>query len=249
MRSRAADLVLCALLAGLTGPVYGSFFVGRGFLLPLAGAAVVATALVALAGARRVPPGWATVLWSGPAPVRGLGAVPRPPRRRGARAGRAGRRRDGLLDGWAQMLGVALPAKATAELVATPLALTWLAAGAAATVALRRRSAAGPLVPPTLAFGLALLLVAAGDRTALAPAAAFAAAAAALVAVRAQRNDAAVAPALAGASVPAGAPALGPRVEADGAAGRGRSGRRDRRHPGRGRRRGRHAGGCGRAGR
>ena len=66
VRSRAADLVLCALLAALTGPVYGSFFVGWRFLVPLAGAAVVATALVALAGARRLPPAWAMLLWLGP---------------------------------------------------------------------------------------------------------------------------------------------------------------------------------------
>ncbi|ONI87875.1 hypothetical protein ALI144C_08025 [Actinosynnema sp. ALI-1.44] len=73
-----------------------------------------------------------------------------------------------LVSGWARMLTVAPPADVRGDLLITPVLITWIAAAAAATVALRTRCALAACAPAVVAFIAALVLVQpAGTQTAV----------------------------------------------------------------------------------
>ena len=70
----------------------------------------------------------------------------------------------GLVDGWARMLTVGLPADARGELLVLPVVVAWAASTVGALLALRTRAALAPLAPPAVAFVVALGFAAAGER-------------------------------------------------------------------------------------
>jgi transglutaminase-like putative cysteine protease len=183
---QTAELALCAVLAGTAAAAYGAFYAGSAWVVPLAAAAAVPPVCASLAGRRS---GWlgalallaalplflASVLVLVPgAGVHGWADA----------AGVAGR---GLASGWDAMLSAGRPADPSRDLLVTPLALTWLASGAAALLALRGDGPLLPTAPPALALVAALALTGdqTRDRTLLAGA--FLAAALALALLRANR--------------------------------------------------------------
>ncbi|WP_432830954.1 transglutaminaseTgpA domain-containing protein [Dactylosporangium sp. CA-092794] len=66
----------------------------------------------------------------------------------------------GVIAGWAEMLSVGLPAPATGRPLVTVLLVTWLTAAASTALALHTRAPLWPALPPMLACGLALAMVA-----------------------------------------------------------------------------------------
>lgn len=159
----AVDVVLCAAVAGSTGLVYSGFYAGWRAVPLILGAAAV-PALLVLASVR---PGWSPrraaalagaglALYSVLAVYWGAtsAGLPGP-----AAWGALGR---GLVDGWAEMLSVGLPADASGDLLVTPVVLTGAASAAASVLAVHTSSPLAPLGPPALGFVLALALVAAG---------------------------------------------------------------------------------------
>ncbi len=155
---RTGEMALCALLAACAIGVYADFFSGSAFALPVLVAAVVPAAVVWSAPGRWRPATIAVVLVTALvvvgagaaylAPVDGATSVP------GAVAA-FGR---GLVDGWAAMLAAALPADASPDLLATPVALTFLAAAAAALLAVHTSGPVTPVGPPALALAAAVAL-------------------------------------------------------------------------------------------
>jgi hypothetical protein len=162
------------LVAGLTGLVYTRFYAGWRavpVIMAPARAALVAAAGLALFAMLSVY--WGTTSAGLPVPAAW------------AALGR------GMVDGWAQMLSVGLPADPAGDLLVTPVVLTGAAAAAAAVLAVRTSSPLAPLAPPALAFVVALALVAAAGRPHLLVTAAVLAAGLLLVLVRAGRLAAA----------------------------------------------------------
>ncbi|HET6954841.1 MAG TPA: DUF3488 and transglutaminase-like domain-containing protein, partial [Acidimicrobiales bacterium] len=90
------------------------------------------------------------------------------------------------LGGWSDMLAAGLPADARGELLVTPLAIAWLAAGAAALLALHTHGPVIPVGPPAAALVVALALTG-GARARPLTAGAFLVLALALMLVRANR--------------------------------------------------------------
>ena len=191
-RGAGVEILLCGLVAGLSGLVYAGFYSGWRFAPAVLGAAAV-PALLVLAAYRW---GWSptragllaavglllyavlVVYWAqtsgglpGPAAWSALG--------------------HGAVNGWAQMLSVGLPADARGDLLLTPVALTWAASGLGAVLAMRTASPLLPLAPATVVFTVGLALVAAGGRAHLGVTAAVLTAALLLVFARAGRLAAA----------------------------------------------------------
>lgn len=157
---RLADafaLLAVAALAALAGAGFHRVFEPRDLLLPVA---LAASAPVLLAGvlavAWRARPlalsgalslvAWLLLalglLWHAPVPgAAGLRALA-----------------DGLVNGWARILATTLPVRATADLLALPFLLVWVAAAAGAEAVLRTRAALWPALPAVGAFAVALLL-------------------------------------------------------------------------------------------
>ncbi|GCD95870.1 transglutaminase-like domain-containing protein [Embleya hyalina] len=160
--------------------VYGGFFDGDGYRPPLA-AASLSGALTGwllfvcrsrwsrwrggLAGAGVVGSGLLTLI----VVVRTMGDHDEP--RSGSPILREGTAfTHDLTGGWARMLTVMLPADVDADLLTTPAVVTWLSAFCAATLALRPTTRLAAGLPPLVAFGIALLLVAPEPGTYLMPA-------------------------------------------------------------------------------
>jgi hypothetical protein len=149
--------VLACVLAGL---LYGAFFADDRWLTPLVCAAVLGAATGVLLGLRRWGP-WltaATVVLVGgayAAVVVLLTSTGRSP------ALVLAALRHGLVDGWARMLSVGLPADVIPELLLTPVLLTFLAAFGSAWLAMRTRAVLAPLAPPLVAFVAGLAFTAA----------------------------------------------------------------------------------------
>jgi hypothetical protein len=76
----------------------------------------------------------------------------------GSLTGRLGVVRTGLVDGWARLLDVSVPAPADPDLLVVPVAVTWLAAAAGAEIAVRTRTRLLPAVPAVLALTAATAL-------------------------------------------------------------------------------------------
>jgi transglutaminase-like putative cysteine protease len=187
---KAAEATLAGATVAVTGLVYGRFFAGWGYLPPLVAAAGGAAAVAALAAWRRWGPlrtplaatlGFAAlaiwaVAWS---------TLDRwlPTARTATALG------PDLLRGWARMLSVSVPADPTGDLLATPVAVTWLASFIAVTLVLRTRAMVAVLLPGVLALGTSLVLTAGQAGLDLAVTAAFLLAGLLLILVRAIRAD------------------------------------------------------------
>jgi transglutaminase-like putative cysteine protease len=191
-RGVGVEILLCGLVAGLSGLVYAGFYSGWRFAPAVLGAAAVPAVLVLAADRWGWSPTRAGVLAAVGLPLYAVlvvywaetsGGLPGP-----AAWSALGH---GVVNGWAQMLSVGLPADARGDLLITPVALTWAASALGAVLALRTASPLLPLAPVTVAFTLGLALVAAGGRAHLGVTAAVLAAALLLVFVRAGRLAAA----------------------------------------------------------
>jgi hypothetical protein len=62
----------------------------------------------------------------------------------------------GAVNGWAQLLNITLPAPPQPELLVVPFTLTWIAVAVGAEVIVRARVVLAPLLPPLVAFIIAL---------------------------------------------------------------------------------------------
>ena len=62
----------------------------------------------------------------------------------------------GAVNGWAQLLNITLPAPPRPELLVVPFTLTWIAVAVGAELALRARVVLAPMLPPLVAFIIAL---------------------------------------------------------------------------------------------
>ena len=191
-RDVGVEILLCGLVAGLSGLVYAGFYAGWRFAPAVLGAAAVPALLVLAAERWGWSPRRAGVLAAVGLPLYAVlvvywaetsGGLPGP-----AAWSALGR---GAVNGWAQMLSVGLPADARGDLLITPVVLIWAASALGAVLAIRTASPLLPLAPATVAFTVGLALVAAGGRAHLGVTAAVLAAALLLVFVRAGRLAAA----------------------------------------------------------
>jgi transglutaminase-like putative cysteine protease len=157
----ATEATLAGATVAITGLVYGGFFAGQGYLPPLVAAAGGAAAVAALAAWRR----WG-VIWTSLAAILGFALLAiwslawstldrgLPTARTATALG------PDLLHGWARMLTVSLPADPTGALLATPVAVIWVASFVGVTLVLRTRAMFAALLPGALALGVSLVLTA-----------------------------------------------------------------------------------------
>lgn len=164
-----AEVTLATMAVATAGLLYARFFTTRGYLLPLLGAAVLAAVLAALAAVRRWRPAVTLLaLVLGIALYATFAVLPATldhgiPTMRTASA-----LADGLLRGWARMLTVSLPADPTADLLFTPVLLTWVTSFLTTTLILRTRAAFAPFVPiPAFVAALLFIVPRAGDNLVL----------------------------------------------------------------------------------
>ncbi|MFI0349012.1 DUF3488 and transglutaminase-like domain-containing protein [Actinomadura sp. 9N407] len=188
MMRRYLSLVVTASLAAVAGLAFHRVF-GLGPVVPVvAVAAIVPTVLCALlSGPRKANRSWplwislvlTVVAWAGTAAV----TVLRPALSDGTlpQALRAG-----VLGSWKSILTTLLPAPAKPEFLLLVHVLVWLAAFAAAELALRTSLRALPCLPALAVFGAALLLGVDGPGSNLGPAAATVVLIAVLILVRSE---------------------------------------------------------------
>jgi transglutaminase-like putative cysteine protease len=175
------------LAAGL---LYGRFFAGAAFLAPVCAAAVLGTLAAAPAALRGWGPYRTALAGVGGAVLLACYGVLPATLDHGLPGGRtAAELADGVFGGWARMLAVAPPADARPVLLITPVLLTWAAAFAATTLALRTRVVFAPLAPPLVAFAAALLFVGSRPGIQVTATAVFLVAALAMVLVRTNTDD------------------------------------------------------------
>jgi len=182
-----------AAVVVLSGLGWRPVFDGWGFVVPVGAAGVLAVTLVAVLTPLPLPPIGRVAIWAaalivfvGLAAERDtlLAVLPSP--------ATVGAVLAGVRDGWAQVLTVTLPVKATGAPLVTAVVVTWLAGTLAATLVIRTRAAMAPLVPPLVGFALSLLLGAGGRPVSRAVAVALAVAAGAYMLARtgvATRHD------------------------------------------------------------
>ncbi|WP_239373574.1 transglutaminaseTgpA domain-containing protein [Frankia sp. Cj5] len=163
--ARIGQVLLVAAVMLLVAMVFGPFFAGAGYLVPLGGAVLLAAVVSALASVRirrldvtLVVATSAGLLFSLLAlfPSQWGSGLP------GSLFSAFGR---GLRDGWARMLTVGLPADPTGELLTVPALLLWVATAVAVVLALRTGVVLAPLLPPIVAFAAGLFAVAARGRS------------------------------------------------------------------------------------
>ncbi len=159
-RRPPSQLVLQAVLAGLSGGAFLRVLPVDQVVLPVALGAGVATLISGL----DAPPGPRTLgrraAWSAAAFVVFASATALRatswyglPRLRSLHA-----LQDALVNGVARLLSSAVPAPSLPSIVLLPLALTWLVAFVGVEVAVRRRAPLAPAVPAAVAFAAVLLL-------------------------------------------------------------------------------------------
>jgi transglutaminase-like putative cysteine protease len=160
-----AAVQVCLTAAAVVPSVlaYRDFFVTSTFLPPVLAALVGAALLAFVASWRR----WSTlavtagglggfaVLTSVAALAHGA-QLGQPVRTTTVEAAR------GLVTGWARMLSIGLPAEPDTRMLTTVLLLTWTASLVSGLLALRTARPLAPVLPPLLAFGTALVMVASG---------------------------------------------------------------------------------------
>ncbi|MCC2315555.1 transglutaminaseTgpA domain-containing protein, partial [Cellulomonas xiejunii] len=186
--ARAAEPVLAVGAVVAAASTLAPFFTGWGWALRVGVAALVGALLAWLVTWRRLP-GWAlapvalVVLALGQLyglhAARTLYGLPRTDALRATG--------DGLLSGWARMLTVTLPADATPDLLALPVALSFAGAYAAVLLVLRTRLVVGVALPALVVLAACLALTAGRETWALVPTAAMLGTTGLLVLVRANR--------------------------------------------------------------
>ncbi|MET0238225.1 MAG: DUF3488 and transglutaminase-like domain-containing protein [Kibdelosporangium sp.] len=156
-----AQLVLTAVAIGVTSLQYLRYFSTLGFLIPVLTAAAVGVLVGAFAAVRR----WSLLVTIG-ASVLGflvvaVFAVFRGTLDRGIPTWTTLQSLgSGLVSGWTKMLSVNLPADPSGVLELTPALVCWIAAVVSATLVLRTKSLLAPVLPPILAFVIALPITA-----------------------------------------------------------------------------------------
>lgn len=171
MTRRLLSLELCLVAAlGVTaGAGFHRVFSGRGFLVPLALAAIGAPAVSALCR-------WRRTTWSGSIFLSFSAyllmtmytvlsdTTPNILPTVATFKGLAG----GLVNGWADLLTATLPARADASLMVAAIAMIWVTTMVSAEFVLRTRHVLAPVLPPIAAFIGTLALAAAQPRSPLA---------------------------------------------------------------------------------
>jgi hypothetical protein len=156
-----AQLVLAGSAIGVASLQYLRYFSSLGFLISTLTAAAVGVAIGAFAAIRR----WQLLVTIG---VSVLGfliiavfAVFRGTLNRGIPTWTTLQSLgSGLVSGWTKMLSVNLPADPAGELELTPALVCWIAGVVSATLVLRTKSLLAPILPPVLAFVIALPITA-----------------------------------------------------------------------------------------
>ncbi len=188
------EVLFATMAAATTAVLYSGFFTSREHLLPLLAAAAGAALLAVLTAVRR----WgvtSTLLVAvlGFAAL-AVGLVYRHTLDHGVPTVRtATGLGTGLLHGWARMLSVGLPADVTADLLITPVLVTWVAAFVSTTLALRTRVVLAPALPTLLALVTGLLFTAGRPAAGVPVTAAFLLVTLLLVIVRVSRLETALA--------------------------------------------------------
>ncbi|MBP2327077.1 hypothetical protein JOF56_007462 [Kibdelosporangium banguiense] len=155
---RLAEVAMCAVATIATGLLYGRFFASLGYLPAVCVAALVGALVAAVTGLRRWRMSLTLLLAVAGFAVVAVYGVFRSTLYFGLPTwNTASQLARGVLDGWVRMLLVAPPADTQADLLITPVLITWIAAFTAATLALRTRSVLAPIAPALVAFALALL--------------------------------------------------------------------------------------------
>ncbi|GGV08678.1 cysteine protease [Actinomadura cremea] len=158
--ARYASLAVTAALAAVAGLAFNRVF-GYGPVVPVAAVAAVVPTLLSglLSGPRRAGRPWplwpslvlTLVAWAGTVAL----TVLRPALSAGTLPGTL---RDGVLNGWKEILTTLLPAPAEPRLLVLVNVLVWLAAFGSAELALRTPRRALPCVPALAVWTAALLL-------------------------------------------------------------------------------------------
>jgi hypothetical protein len=154
-----AQLVLAGVTTATASLVYLRYFSDLGFLVSTLAAAAGGVLVGAVAAARR----WSVWLTIDMAvlgfALLGIFAVFRSTLSHGIPTWNTlTSLASGVVSGWSKMLSVSLPADPSGELELTPALITWTAAVVSATVVLRTKSLLAPILPPVLAFLIALPL-------------------------------------------------------------------------------------------
>jgi transglutaminase-like putative cysteine protease len=197
------EVGLVTMAAAITGVLYGGFFTSRGYLPAVLGAALGAAPIAALTAVRRWGVLTTTATALGGFALLAVGLVYRdtldhfvPTVHTATGLG------TGLLHGWARMLTVGLPADVTADLLITPVLVTFVATLVSTTLALRTRAILAPTGPTLLALVIGLLFTADRPAAGFPVTAAYLLASLLLVIVRVIRLERAQAAALDLAPVP-----------------------------------------------
>ncbi|AEV83127.1 hypothetical protein ACWT_2107 [Actinoplanes sp. SE50] len=156
-----AEIALGTAAVAVTAPVYGAFFVGRGYLLPLLVAAAGGATMAVLAALTHLRHAWTAVAVTGGFLVVAVYAVLPGTLRYGIPTGTTlSTLGTGVSFGWIRMLTVGVPADVRGELLITPALVLYLCGFAAAQLSLRTRSLFAPAAVPPLALLAALPLTA-----------------------------------------------------------------------------------------
>jgi transglutaminase-like putative cysteine protease len=155
------QLVLMGVAVGVTSLHYLRYFSGLGFLI----STLVATAVAALIGTVAAIRRWSLFTTVGVAVIGFLVvavfAVFRGTLNRGIPTLTTLQSLGtGLVSGWTKMLSVNLPADPAGELEVTPALVCWIAALVSASLILRTKSLLAPILPPVLAFLIAMPITA-----------------------------------------------------------------------------------------
>jgi transglutaminase-like putative cysteine protease len=163
MIARAASLLGVAGTAALAGAAFHRGFTPGALVGPVLLAALVPVAAAALLarGNRRPPPLPVSILVS---VLLWLAVVTATLFRHGSphADGVLPAVGDGLVNGWARLLDVTLPAPDSPDLLVVPQVLTWLTALAGAELVTRTRAVVAPVAPALVTFGVAVALTVSG---------------------------------------------------------------------------------------
>ena len=184
------EVALVTMAAAMTAVLYGGFFTSRGYLPAVLGAAAGAAVLGVVTAVRR----WRAlttllVVLLGFVAL-AVGLVYRDTLDHGVPTVRTATSLGaGLLHGWARMLSVGLPADVTADLLISPVLVTFVPTVASIAMALRTRAVLAPAAPTLLALVIGLLFTASRPAAGLPVTAAYLLATLLLVVVRVIRLE------------------------------------------------------------
>nr|WP_225953534.1 transglutaminase domain-containing protein [Kibdelosporangium phytohabitans] len=155
------QLVLAGVAIGVSSLLYLKYYSDLGYLISTLTAAAAGVLIGAVAAIRR----WPALVTVGAGvfgfPVVAIFAVSRDTLDLGIPTWTTLKSvATGLVSGWARMLSVNLPADPSGELEFTPALICFAAGIVAASLVLRTKSLLAPVLPPVVAFGLALPITA-----------------------------------------------------------------------------------------